>query len=44
MERTGLSRSSVQRLEGGLEIRFSAVILAADALGVPIQTLLSTDP
>lgn len=43
-ERTGLSVSSVQRVEAGGEIRFSAIILAADALGVPIGTLLSADP
>jgi transcriptional regulator with XRE-family HTH domain len=44
MERTGLSLSSVQRIEAGGEIRFSAIILVADALGVPIGTLLSADP
>ena len=43
-ERAGLSVSSVQRIEAGVEIRFSAIILVADALGVPIGTLLSADP
>jgi hypothetical protein len=42
-ERT-LSLSSWQRIEAGGEIRFSAIIIAADALGVPIGTLLAADP
>jgi len=42
-ERT-LSLSSWQRIEAGGETRFSAIILVANALGVPIGTLLSTDP
>jgi hypothetical protein len=44
MDRTGLSRSSVQRLEAGGESRFSALLLVADALAVPVGTLLSNDP
>ena len=43
-ERTGLSVSSVQRIEAGDEIRFSAVIMVAEALHVPIGTLLSAEP
>ncbi|NUP52321.1 MAG: helix-turn-helix transcriptional regulator [Catenulispora sp.] len=43
-ERAGLSLSSVQRIEAGGEIRFSAVLLVAEALGVPIGSLLSRDP
>jgi transcriptional regulator with XRE-family HTH domain len=44
VERSGLSLSTVQRIEAGGETRFSALILVADALGVPIGNLLSTDP
>jgi transcriptional regulator with XRE-family HTH domain len=43
-ERVPLSLSSLQRIEAGGEIRFSAVIVVADALGVPIGTMLSADP
>ncbi|MFJ2630807.1 helix-turn-helix domain-containing protein [Streptomyces sp. NPDC087422] len=39
-----LSLSSIQRIEAGGEIRFSAIIVVAEALGVPIGTLLSADP
>lgn len=42
-ERVDLSLSSIQRLEAGGEIRFSAVIMVAEALGVPIGTLLTVD-
>jgi len=43
-DHTGLSLSSVQRIEAGEEIRFSALLLVADALDVPIGVLLSADP
>jgi transcriptional regulator with XRE-family HTH domain len=43
-ERSLLSLSSVQRIEAGGEIRFSAVIMMAEAIGVPIGLLLSADP
>lgn len=43
-DRTGLSLSSVQRAEAGGEVRFSTLILIADAVGVPIATLLAADP
>jgi transcriptional regulator with XRE-family HTH domain len=43
-ERAELSLSSVQRIEAGGEIRFSALLLTAEALGVPIGSLLSRDP
>jgi transcriptional regulator with XRE-family HTH domain len=43
-ERAEVSLSSVQRIEAGEEIRFSALLLVAEALGVPIGSLLSRDP
>jgi transcriptional regulator with XRE-family HTH domain len=43
-ERAEVSLSSVQRIESGAEIRFSALLMVADALGVPIGSLLSRDP
>jgi transcriptional regulator with XRE-family HTH domain len=43
-ERAELSLSSVQRIEAGEEIRFSALLMTAEALGVPIGALLSRDP
>ena len=43
-ERAGLSLSSVQRVESGVEIRFSALLLVAEALSVPIGPLLSSAP
>lgn len=42
--RVELSLSSIQRIEAGGEIRFSAIIIVAEALGVPIGALLSADP
>ncbi len=42
--RAGLSLSSVQRIEAGDETRFSALLLVAEALEVPIGALLSNDP
>ncbi|WP_443070906.1 helix-turn-helix domain-containing protein [Streptomyces sp. NBC_01476] len=41
---TTLSLSSIQRVEAGAEVHFSAIIIVADALAVPIGTLLTTDP
>jgi transcriptional regulator with XRE-family HTH domain len=43
-ERAEVSLSSVQRIEAGEEIRFSALLLVAEALGVPIGSLLSRSP
>lgn len=42
-ERT-LSLSSWQRVEAGIEVHFSAIIVVSDALSVPIGILLATDP
>lgn len=44
-DRTGLSRSTIQRVESGdRESRLSWLILISDALGIPLGTLLSVDP
>jgi transcriptional regulator with XRE-family HTH domain len=39
-----LSLSSIQRIEAGAEVHFSAIIIVGEALGVPIGPLLSADP
>jgi len=42
--RTGMSVSSIQRIEAGGESRLSALLLVADALQVSIGRLLSDEP